>query len=81
MNEIDNLKRENVSLQQKLERKIAHLGREPTVPTEHEGEQEEKLHFTIPFSNRYISLCPGVSKKPPPPRTESPVVVDKNKNV
>ena len=47
MNEIDNLKRENVSLQQKLERKIPHLEREPTVRTEHEGEQEEILHFTI----------------------------------
>ena len=81
MNEIDNLKRENVSFQQKLERKIPHLEREPTVPTEHEGEQEEKLHFTIPVSNRYTSLCPSDSKKPPPLRTESAVAVDKNKNV
>ena len=37
MNEIDNLKMENVSLQQKLQRKIPHLEREPTVPTEHES--------------------------------------------
>ena len=81
MNEIDNLKRENVSLQQKLERKIPHLEREPTVPTEDEGEQKENLYFTIPVSNRYTSLCPSVSKKPPPLRTESAVAVDKNKNV
>ena len=72
---------QNVSLQQKLERKIPHLEREPTVPTEHEGEQEENLHFTIPVSNRYTSLCPSVSKKPPPLRTESAVAVDKNKSV
>ena len=38
---------ENVSLQQKLERRIPHLERESTVPTEHEGEQEENLYFTI----------------------------------
>ena len=63
MNEIDNLKRKNVSLQQKLERKIPHLEREPTVPTEHEGEQEENLYFIIPVSNRYTSLCPRVSKE------------------
>ena len=81
MNEIDNLKRENVSLQQKLERKIPHLEREPTVPTEHEGEQEGNLHFTIPVSNHDTSLCSSVSKKPPPLRTESAVAVDKNKNV
>ena len=81
MNEIDNLKRENVSLQQKPERKIPHLEREPTVPTEHEGEQEENLHFTIPVSNHYTSLCPSVSKKTPPLGTESAVEVDKNKNV
>ena len=72
---------QNVSLQQKLERKIPHLERESTVPTEHEGEQEENLHFTIPVSNRYTSLCPSVSKKPPPLRTESAVAVDKNKSV
>ena len=81
INEIDNLKRENVSLQQKLERKIPHLERESTVPTEHEGEQEENLHFIIPVSNRYTSLCPSDSKKPPPLRTESAVAVHKNKNV
>ena len=81
MNEIDNLKRENVSLQQKLERKIPHLERKLTVHTEHEGGQEENLYFTIPPSNRYTSLCPSVSKKPPPLRTESAVAVDKNKNV
>ena len=52
MNEVGNLKRENFSLQQKLERKIPHLEREPTVPTEHGGEQEENLYFTIPVSNR-----------------------------
>ena len=80
MNEIDNFKRENVSLQPKLERKILHLEREPTVPTEHEGEQEENVHFTILVSNRYTSLCPSV-KKPPSLRTESAVAVDKNKNV
>ena len=72
---------ENLSLQQKLERKIPHFEREPTVPTEHEGEQEENLHFTIPVSNRCTSLCPSDSKKPPPLRTESAVAVDKNKNV
>ena len=81
MNEIDNLKRENVSLQQKLKRKIQHLEREPTVPTEHEFQQEENLYFTIPVSNCYTSLCPSVSKKPPPPRTVSAVAVEKNKNV
>ena len=81
MNEIDNLKRESVSLQQKLERKIPHLEREPIVLTEHEGEQEENLYLTIPVSNRYTSPCPSVSKKPPPLRTESAVAVDKNKNV
>ena len=81
MNEIDNLKMENLSLQQKLERKIPHFEREPTVPNEHEGEQEENLHFTIPVSNRCTSLCPSDSKKPPPLRTESAVAVDKNKNV
>ena len=78
---IENLKRENVLLQQKLERKIPHLEREPTVPTENDQEQEENLYFTIPASNRYTSLCPSVSKKPPPLRTESTVAVDKNKNV
>ena len=81
MNEIDNLKRENVSLQQKLKRKIQHLEIEPTVPTEHEFQQEENLYFKIPVSNYYTSLCPSVSKKPPPPRTESAVAVEKNKNV
>ena len=81
MNKTDNLKRENISFQQKLERKIPHLEREPTVPTEHEGEQEENLYFTIPVSNCYTSLCPGVCKKTPPLRTESAVAVDKNKNV
>ena len=81
INEIDNLKRGNVSLQQKLERKFPHTEREPTVPTEHEGEQEENLYFTIPVSNRYTSLCPSVSKKTPSLRTESAVAVDKNKNI
>ena len=81
MNEIDNLKRENVSLQQKLQRKIPHHERESIVPTELEGEQEQNLYFTIPVSNRYTSLCPSVSKKPLPLRTESAVAVDKNRIV